>query len=1187
MIKNLHFIVVFLLTTFVCFSQATINPGVDVQKSDRIGQQFLQDELQDLGLTATDIANMDITNIYINKNNGWTQLYYTQTHNGFQVKNAVLNLTIKPDGTVVHYGNRFVADLESKVDSDVMLLSAEEAIIRTALDLGLEGVIAPTPLKEAGEFGKQYYTAPYALEKITAQPKYDQTADGHYRIAWQVYLAENNSADTWYTYVDAITGEIISKRNNTIYCNIEHGRYHNHTAECRHHHQEAVVSSEAAMGDGSKYRVFALPTESPIHGPHVIVEDPSLEVASPYGWHDVNAQDGAEYTITRGNNVWAYEDSGNNNGSVENEPEGGDDLNFDFPYDPRVNPFNNMEADVTNMFYMCNMIHDMTNLIGFDSAAGAFQDNTYGTGGRGRDPVRAEALDGSGIDNANFATPDDGSSGRMQMYRWVFADLFRVLEPSNISGSYTTSEGTWVMTPDNLEIDITGELVVVADSDPQRPELGCGELENDVNGKIAIIFRGVCQFGTKALNAENAGAVAAIICNVPGVNGGDGETAMGMAAGDDGNEVTIPVLSLANSDCVRIVQEMADGPVTAQLKILDEGPGEVSSGFDNGVIAHEYGHGISNRLFGGPSLAGCLGNGEQMGEGISDYVALIMTAKEGDKGTDARGVGNFSDGQGPNGRGIRRFQYSTDMDICPLTYDDISGQGVHAMGEVWAATLWDIYWAFTDLYGWTDDWSDETAGNVRAMKLAMDGMKMAPCSPGFIDTRDAIFAADGGEHECLLWEIFARRGLGFFADQGSPNSNTDGTEDFEPKPTCITTLKIKRDVATLVFPGDDLDVTIDIANHTEQTAENVIITDVLDTGLNIKDGSASVPYTVSGNMVLFEIGTMEYLDEMTITYTLTTDPNITSVTKIINSAETQEEAQEWELDLLGSVNTNYWDRTQLDSYKGDVSWLVRERDGDSDQRLIFKDLPIIGDRPALRFWHRPNCIPVDNGGFVEVSRDGVIWEPVDDLFLRGGYNNPITYANLALPGLNGYSGSSDGFRDAYIELDTFLVQNVNKIDVRFRFATYDIDPDDFITFDSDNGWFVDDLELMDIKTYVAEASISADNAETITDGKDEIVIDSDGIEDGTGTEDLIEGVTVAMAPNPASDNVTVKISSDRNLTLNVSLVSIDGRQLKNETTNIYENDNYINMDVSGFASGFYLLQLRSGNKMITKKLIIE
>ena len=74
------------------------------------------------------------------------------------------------------------------------------------------------------------------------------------------------------------------------------------------------------------------------------------------------------------------------------------------------------DAAVTNLFYWCNVVHDRFYEIGFTESAGNFQNNVFGRGGVGNDAVQADAQDGSGTNNANFATPPDGSPGRMQMY---------------------------------------------------------------------------------------------------------------------------------------------------------------------------------------------------------------------------------------------------------------------------------------------------------------------------------------------------------------------------------------------------------------------------------------------------------------------------------------------------------------------------------------------------------------------------------------------------------------------------------------------------------------------------------------------------------------------------------------------------------------------------------------------------
>ena len=54
--------------------------------------------------------------------------------------------------------------------------------------------------------------------------------------------------------------------------------------------------------------------------------------------------------------------------------------------------------------------------------------------------------------------------------------------------------------------------------------------------------------------------------------------------------------------------------------------------FDNGIIIHEYGHGVSTRLTGGPSNSSCLGGTQSggMGEGWSDWWSIVFTHKPGD-----------------------------------------------------------------------------------------------------------------------------------------------------------------------------------------------------------------------------------------------------------------------------------------------------------------------------------------------------------------------------------------------------------------------------------------------------------------------------------------------------------------------------------------------------------------------------
>ena len=233
-----------------------------------------------------------------------------------------------------------------------------------------------------------------------------------------------------------------------------------------------------------------------------------------------------------------------------------------------------------------------------------------------------------------------------------------------------------------------------------------------------------------------------------------------------------------------------DGIPGRMQMYLWSGTPQLDGCFDNGVIAHEYGHGVSNRLTGGPSQASCLTNAEQGGEGWSDWLALMMTIEPGDNGAMPRGIGTYVKGQTTTGAGIRRFRYSTNMSINPQTYANLAtSSNVHQIGEIWCDAIWDMSWFLIDDLGYSNDPTVGTAGNNIAMRLVLEGMKLQPCSPGFLDARDAILLADAifynNAHRCRIWEAFARRGMGYNASQGLSTSSTDQVAGFAMPPFCL------------------------------------------------------------------------------------------------------------------------------------------------------------------------------------------------------------------------------------------------------------------------------------------------------------------------------------------------------------------------------------------------------------------
>ena len=147
----------------------------------------------------------------------------------------------------------------------------------------------------------------------------------------------------------------------------------------------------------------------------------------------------------------------------------------------------------------------------------------------------------------------------------------------------------------------------------------------------------------------------------------------------DGFPVTIPSVFLTREDCSLLRGALAEGEIlTVRLESLRSLP--FDSDFDAGILTHEYGHGVSSRLVGGPNNRQCVTNDEGMGEGWSDFFTLAATPftnTDTPDGTEARGIGTYSFGQDPEGLGIRTQRYSTDFQVNDKVYNDIifTGQG--------------------------------------------------------------------------------------------------------------------------------------------------------------------------------------------------------------------------------------------------------------------------------------------------------------------------------------------------------------------------------------------------------------------------------------------------------------------------------------------------------------------------------
>ncbi|MGF1556245.1 T9SS-dependent M36 family metallopeptidase [Paucihalobacter sp.] len=781
---------------------STLNAQVQLTNSpfEPLVNNYLEEHLSSHNLTNPDIQDLLIQNEVYSKSTKITHLYLNQQFQGIKIYNAISSLAIK-DEKVFYFANRFLGGVAEKVNTTSPQITAQNAIEKLAVHLGLPAV-QNVNLKTYVNNKFLFSSGNISRVDIPVELMLFHNNAGRLVLVWDLSIYDLSARNWWTVRLDAVNGEILDVQDFIVTCNF--GDANHETHQHVEIPQEFSMSNAASMltaNDNSQYNVFPFPVESPIHGSRQLVIEPASELASPFGWHDTDGVAGPEFTITRGNNVWAQEDRSGTN-QVGFSPDGTAALNFDFELNLNQPPAFYEDAAITNLFYANNLMHDIFYHYGFDEQSGNFQENNYGKGGLGGDFVFADAQDGSGLNNATFGTPPDGQNPGMTMFLWTGSGPAGnpfIINSGNLAGEYTGVSATFgdPLSPTPLTENLA---LAIDDNSGASTDFfdACDAIFNgsSLNGKIVVIRRGGCEFGAKVLAAENEGALAVIMVN----NVPDAPIAMGPGA--VGQQVTIPSIMVNQTIGEQIITALINGE-TINASLVAAPPYQKDGDFDNAIIAHEYGHGISTRLTAGPATVNCLFNSEQMGEGWSDWLGLMVTMKSSDIPEMGRGIGTYVIGQNTNGSGIRPARYSTDFAVNPFTYNDTNNPGLsvpHGVGFVWATTLWDLTWAYIDKYGFDPDLYNGNGGNNKVMQVVLDGLKLQPCQPGFIDGRDAILAAElaltGGEDQCLIWEVFAQRGMGFNADQGLSTERNDQLQDFTLPPSFLETLESCNSLST-------------------------------------------------------------------------------------------------------------------------------------------------------------------------------------------------------------------------------------------------------------------------------------------------------------------------------------------------------------------------------------------------------
>jgi len=276
-------------------------------------QSYLNQKSTELNLQPTDIQDIVVNKEFYSKKTRITHVYINQRHQGVPIYNAISSVSIR-DNFVYYYANRLISDIALKANTTSPTISSSQAIYAAASYFNL-GSVQNLDLISSENNNYMFSGGGISENNIPAKLVYVLTEEGTLQLSWDVTIKTTDGFHWWSARIDATSGTVIDKNDWIVKCDFgspEHASHLKKTIKKESTEATNLFKSKQTASlltaDGSSYNVFSLPVESPNHGTRQLVSEPSDDIASPFGWHDTDGISGADFTITRGNNVWAQED---------------------------------------------------------------------------------------------------------------------------------------------------------------------------------------------------------------------------------------------------------------------------------------------------------------------------------------------------------------------------------------------------------------------------------------------------------------------------------------------------------------------------------------------------------------------------------------------------------------------------------------------------------------------------------------------------------------------------------------------------------------------------------------------------------------------------------------------------------------------------------------------------------------
>jgi len=338
-------------------------------------QRFVAEHADALGLDPGDLASFVVAQVDVDPASRLRHVTLQRTYAGIEVFQGAVTVHLDARNAVFEILGDEHYRIAPPVNRRVLAPVDAAAAAGKALGLALAPIIATSDARA--------FASP-RTDELVVEPRIFQVAPGDDHFAYQVIASWRDAGREPHSVLALIDAE-----------------------------DGALLFEHSLVDTAFTARVFtASPGAAPVGDTRVVVSMTGDPVASPSGWVEPVPR------RTFGNNANVATDLNGDNviGAGEVQPIANASDAFDFPFSPVLSGALFRPAAVTNAFYLVNNFHDRTYALGFTEAARNFQRNNFGLGGAQNDEMLVDVQDGSGSNNAFFATPPDGLKPRMTLF---------------------------------------------------------------------------------------------------------------------------------------------------------------------------------------------------------------------------------------------------------------------------------------------------------------------------------------------------------------------------------------------------------------------------------------------------------------------------------------------------------------------------------------------------------------------------------------------------------------------------------------------------------------------------------------------------------------------------------------------------------------------------------------------------